>query len=78
MHTYAVMGVNTAFLQAIMVTKAKVHTTVPEKMEARLDMNDGYFNLQLLPVERVNPIASALWVHVFIIQIKQTSMFVWI
>ncbi|XP_037553993.1 vitellogenin 2 isoform X3 [Nematolebias whitei] len=60
MHTYAVMGVNTAFLQATMVTKVKVHTIVPEKMEARLDMNNGYFNLQLLPVERVNPIASAL------------------
>uniref|UniRef100_A0A3Q3AEG8 Vitellogenin-2-like n=1 Tax=Kryptolebias marmoratus TaxID=37003 RepID=A0A3Q3AEG8_KRYMA len=60
MHTYAVMGVNTAFLQATMLTKAKVHTIVPEKMEARLDMNNGNFNLQLLPVEGVNTIASAL------------------
>lgn len=59
MHTYAVMGVNTAFLQATMLTKAKVHSIVPEKMEARLDMKDGYFNLQLLPVEGVNTIASA-------------------
>ncbi|XP_075341563.1 vitellogenin-2-like isoform X4 [Odontesthes bonariensis] len=59
MHTYAVMGVNTAFIQAAVVSRAKVHTVVPVKMAARFDMIKGYFNFQFLPVQGVNTIASA-------------------
>ncbi|XP_061594362.1 vitellogenin-2-like [Cololabis saira] len=60
MHTYAVMGVNTAFIQAALVSKAKVHTVVPAKIAARLDLIKGNFKIQLLPVQGVNTIASAL------------------
>ncbi|KAG7217480.1 hypothetical protein INR49_021405 [Caranx melampygus] len=60
MYTYAVMGVNTAFLQAALVSRARVHTIVPAKMEARIDMIKGNFKLQFLPVQGVDKIASAL------------------
>ncbi|KAM9761569.1 vitellogenin 2 [Menidia menidia] len=58
--TYVVMGVNTAFIQAAVMTRAKVHTVAPGKMEVRVDMIKGNFNLKLLPVQGVNTIASAL------------------
>lgn len=63
MHTYAVMGVNTAFAQAAVVSRAKVHTILPAKFEARLDMIKGNFKFDLLPVQGINKIASALYAH---------------
>ncbi|XP_071386638.1 vitellogenin-2-like isoform X4 [Centroberyx affinis] len=60
MYTYAVMGVNTALIQAALMSRARVHTIVPAKMEARLDMIKGNFKIQALPVQGVDKIASAL------------------
>ncbi|XP_070687930.1 vitellogenin-2-like [Pempheris klunzingeri] len=60
MHTYAVMGVNTALIQASLLSRARVHTIVPAKMEARIDMIKGNFKLQFLPVQGIDKIASAL------------------
>uniref|UniRef100_UPI0037E7E08B vitellogenin-2-like n=1 Tax=Semicossyphus pulcher TaxID=241346 RepID=UPI0037E7E08B len=60
MHTYAVMGVNTAFIQAALLSSARVHTIVPAKMEARIDMIKGNFKFQFLPVQGIDKIASAL------------------
>ncbi|KAM7387896.1 hypothetical protein PAMP_024107 [Pampus punctatissimus] len=60
MHTYAVMGVNTDLIQAALLTKARVHTIVPARVEARIDMIKGNFKLQLLPVQGVDKIASAV------------------
>lgn len=65
MHTYAVMGVNTAFLQASLMSRAKIHSVAPAKFAARLDMNKGNFNFQILPVEGVDTIASARYVHIY-------------
>lgn len=62
MHTYAVMGVNTALLQAALLSRARIYTIVPAKMEARIDMIKGNFKLQFLPVQGVNKIASAVYV----------------
>lgn len=62
MHTYAVMGVNTALIQAALLSRARIHTILPAKIEARIDMIKGNFKLQLLPVQGVNKIASALCV----------------
>ncbi|KAM6938693.1 vitellogenin-2-like [Lycodopsis pacificus] len=59
MHTYAVMGVNTAFIQAVLMSRARVHTIVPAKIEARIDMIKGNFKFQVLPVPGINEIASA-------------------
>lgn len=75
MHTYAVMGVNTAFIQAALVSRAKVHTVVPSKMAARLDMIKGNFNFQLLPVQGVNTIASGLYVHAPITKLHPQEYF---
>ena len=60
MHTYAVMGVNTAFIQAYLLSRARVHTIVPAKVELRIDMIKGNFKLELLPVKGVDKIASAM------------------
>ncbi|GLD50052.1 vitellogenin-2-like protein [Lates japonicus] len=60
MHTYAVMGVNTALIQAALLSRARVHTIIPAKMEARIDMIKGNFKLQFLPVQGIDKIASAL------------------
>ncbi|XP_034035813.1 vitellogenin-2-like [Thalassophryne amazonica] len=59
MHTYAVMGVNTALLQASLMLRAKVHTIAPVNIEARLDLNEGNFKLELLPVRGLDKIVSA-------------------
>lgn len=66
MHTYAVMGVNTALLQAALLSRARIYTIVPAKMEARIDMIKGNFKLQFLPVQGVNKIASAVYVLFFV------------
>ncbi|XP_029905195.1 vitellogenin-2-like [Myripristis murdjan] len=60
MYTYAVMGVNTAFIQAALFSRARVHTIVPAKFEAKIDMIKGNFKLELLPVQGVDKIASAV------------------
>ena len=62
MYTYAVMGVNTAFIQASLLSRARVHTIVPAKMEARVDMIKGNLKLHFLPVQGIDKIASALYV----------------
>lgn len=56
MHTYAVMGVNTAFIQAFMLLRARVHTIVPAKVSLRIDTTKGYFKLELLPVQGMDKI----------------------
>ncbi|KAG8003720.1 Vitellogenin-2, partial [Nibea albiflora] len=60
MHTYGVMGVNTALIQAALLSRARVHTIVPAKMEARIDMIKGNFKFQFLPVQGIDKIATAL------------------
>ena len=65
MHTYAVMGVNTALIQAALVSRARVHTIVPAKIEARADMIKGNFKIQVSPVQNVARVASAVYVLYF-------------
>ncbi|XP_061883865.1 vitellogenin-2-like isoform X2 [Entelurus aequoreus] len=60
MHTYAVMGVNTALIQAAVVSRARVNTIAPARIEARMDMIKGNFKLEFLPVQGINKIASVL------------------
>ena len=56
------MGVNTALIQAALLSRARVYTVVPAKMEARIDMIKGNFKLQVLPVQGIDKIATALYV----------------
>ncbi|XP_060889626.1 vitellogenin 2 [Labrus mixtus] len=60
LHTYAVMGVNTALIQAALLSRAEVHAIIPAKIEARIDIIKGNFKLQLLPVQGIDKVASAL------------------
>ncbi|XP_061680337.1 vitellogenin-2-like isoform X2 [Syngnathoides biaculeatus] len=60
LYTYAVMGVNTALAQAVVVSRARIYTILPARIEARLDMIKGNFKFELLPVQGVNKIASAI------------------
>lgn len=62
LHTYAVMGVNTAFIQAAMMTKAQVYTALPAKVRAKMNIMKGHFKFEFLPVQGVDKIASALYV----------------
>uniref|UniRef100_H3C494 Vitellogenin 2 n=1 Tax=Tetraodon nigroviridis TaxID=99883 RepID=H3C494_TETNG len=59
LHTYAVMGINTAFIQAAVLSRAKVYTVLPAKVQAKLNMVKGNFKFDLLPVQAVDKIASA-------------------
>uniref|UniRef100_A0A672JNA3 Uncharacterized protein n=1 Tax=Salarias fasciatus TaxID=181472 RepID=A0A672JNA3_SALFA len=58
-HTYAVMGVNTDQFKAAVMSRARVHSVVPAKMEARVDMTGGNFKLELLPVQGITKLAKA-------------------
>ncbi|XP_064859254.1 vitellogenin-like isoform X3 [Oncorhynchus nerka] len=59
MHTFAVMGVNTAFIQAAIMARAKVRTVVPAKFAAQLDIANGNFKMEAFPVSPPEHIAVA-------------------
>lgn len=59
LYTYAVMGVNTAFIQAALVLRAKVYTVLPAKIQAKIDMVKGNFKFEFLPVQGIDKIVSA-------------------
>uniref|UniRef100_A0A8K9UW97 Phosvitin n=1 Tax=Oncorhynchus mykiss TaxID=8022 RepID=A0A8K9UW97_ONCMY len=59
MHTFAVMGVNTAFIQAAIMARAKVRTIVPAKFAAQLDIANGNFKFEAFPVSPPEHIAAA-------------------
>ncbi|KAJ3599172.1 hypothetical protein NHX12_033135 [Muraenolepis orangiensis] len=48
--SFAVMGVNTDLLQSTVFIRAKVNSILPAKLTAKLDISDGNFKLQALPV----------------------------
>lgn len=50
MNTFAVMGVNTALLQAAVLARGKVNSVLPAKVVARLDITEGNFKIEALPV----------------------------
>lgn len=61
-HTYAVMGVNTAFIQASLMSRTKVYNILPAKIQAKIDIAKGNYKFELMPVQGVNKIASAKYV----------------
>ncbi|KAM7387895.1 hypothetical protein PAMP_024106 [Pampus punctatissimus] len=60
-NTFAVMGVNTDILQAVLLSRAKLNSIVPAKIAASLDINEGHFKIETLPVSIPENIAT---VHV--------------
>ncbi|NP_001096141.1 vitellogenin 7 precursor [Danio rerio] len=59
LQTFAVMGVNTAFIQAAVMARGKIRTIAPGKVAARADILKGNYKVETLPVELPEHIASA-------------------
>ncbi|XP_051977952.1 vitellogenin-like [Xyrauchen texanus] len=58
LQTFAVMGVNTALIQAAVMAKGKIRTIVPGKVSARADILKGNYKVEALPVEVPEHIAT--------------------
>ncbi|XP_073718319.1 vitellogenin [Misgurnus anguillicaudatus] len=58
LQTFAVMGVNTALIQAAVMAKGKLRTIVPGKVVARADLLKGNYKVEALPVEVPEHIAT--------------------
>ena len=48
--SFAVMGVNTDLIQSSVLVRAKVNSVLPSKIAANLDITEGNFRIQALPV----------------------------
>lgn len=57
-NTFAAMGVNTAILQAAMISRAKLNSIVPAKISASLDIKEGHFKIEVLPVSVPEEVAA--------------------
>ncbi|XP_073699963.1 vitellogenin [Garra rufa] len=50
LQTFAVMGLNTGFVQAASMAKGKIHTFLPLKLEAKFDLTNANFKIAAFPV----------------------------
>lgn len=57
-NTFAMMGVNTAMFQAAVLSRAKLNSIVPAKINAKIDIKEGHFKIQALPVSVPENIAA--------------------
>ena len=57
-NTFAVMGVNTAILQAGLQSRAKLNSILPAKIIATLNIKEGHFKLEVLPVSAPENLAA--------------------
>ncbi len=58
LQTFAVMGVNTALIQAAVMMRGKIRTIIPGKVSVRADILNGNFKVEALPVEVPEHIAA--------------------
>ncbi|KAA0712316.1 Vitellogenin [Triplophysa tibetana] len=58
LQTFAVMGINTAFIQAAVMAKGKIRTILPGKIAAKADILKGNYKVEALPVEVPEHIAT--------------------
>uniref|UniRef100_A0A8C1PXW0 Vitellogenin 5 n=1 Tax=Cyprinus carpio TaxID=7962 RepID=A0A8C1PXW0_CYPCA len=58
LQTFAVMGVNTALIQAAVMARGKIRTIAPVKVAARADILKGNYKVEALPVEVPEHISS--------------------
>ncbi|KAL1251197.1 hypothetical protein QQF64_018993 [Cirrhinus molitorella] len=49
LQTFAVVGLNTGFVQAAFMAKGKVHTFLPLKVEAKFDITNAHFKIEAFP-----------------------------
>uniref|UniRef100_A0A8C1M6X8 Si:dkey-4c23.3 n=1 Tax=Cyprinus carpio TaxID=7962 RepID=A0A8C1M6X8_CYPCA len=50
LQTFAVMGLNTGFIQAASMAKGKIHTFLPLKVEAKFDITKANFKIKAFPI----------------------------
>lgn len=50
LQTFAVMGLNTGFIQAASMARGKISTFFPLKMEAKFDIPNANFKIQAFPI----------------------------
>ncbi|CAM4655355.1 unnamed protein product [Leuciscus chuanchicus] len=58
LQTFAVMGVNTALIQAAVMARGKIRTIIPGKVVARADILKGNYKVEVLPVNLPEHIAD--------------------
>lgn len=58
LHKFAVMGVNTALIQAAIMARAKTHIILPGKVAARADILKGNYKVEALPIEAPEHLAD--------------------
>ncbi|KAK3561460.1 hypothetical protein QTP86_002812 [Hemibagrus guttatus] len=58
LQTFAVIGVNTALIQAAVMARRKVHTALPGKLAIRADLPQGNVKLEVLPAAVPDHIAA--------------------
>ncbi|XP_052445688.1 vitellogenin-like [Carassius gibelio] len=74
LQTFAVMGVNTALIQAAVMARGKIRTIAPGKIAARADILKGYYKVEALPVEVPEHIADlSLETHAVVRNIEEPS-----
>ena len=54
------MGINSAMIQAAVLTRGKVNALVPAKIAARLDITEGNFKIEALPITAPEYIGTLL------------------
>lgn len=57
-NAFAVVAINTAILQAGIVSSVKLNSIVPAKIAARLDVAKGNFKIEALPISLPQNIAA--------------------
>lgn len=57
-NSFAVMGVNTEMIQATVLSRAKLDSIMPAKITATLDIKEGNFKIQVLPVSVPEDVAA--------------------
>ncbi|XP_043078191.1 vitellogenin-like [Puntigrus tetrazona] len=68
LQTFAVMGVNTALIQAAVMARGKIRTIAPGKVAARADILKGNYKVEALPVELPEHIADASFETVAVVR----------
>ncbi|KAI5613399.1 vitellogenin 7 precursor [Silurus asotus] len=53
LQTFAVIGVNTALIQAAVMAREKVHTALPGKLVVKADLPKGNVKMEVLPAAAV-------------------------
>ncbi|XP_067272221.1 vitellogenin-like [Pseudorasbora parva] len=68
LQTFAVMGVNTAYIQAAVMARGNIRTIAPGKVAARADILKGNYKVEALPVELPEHIAAVSFETVAVVR----------